>query len=82
MKHLNMIKLIFGIILISIPILGGINFLYCFFGNPQSNDSWMLISRLWFIGLDGGGASNTPLFFGLCAIAGAIILASIKSDSK
>lgn len=82
MKYINMIKLIFGIVLIVIPILGAITFFNHYF----------VIYLHQFRHLD-GGPINTPIFlglcviagaifFGLCAIAGAIILASIKSESK
>lgn len=81
MKHINTIKLIFGLVLISIPIVGSINFFYHYLWNTEFTSSMKLYNYVWFVGRN-GGASNTPLFFGLCAIAGAIILASIKSDSK
>lgn len=69
MKHLNILKLVFGVILTSVPIIGVINFIY-----DQSSSRF---AAIWHI-----RSSNALILLGLFAIAGAILLASIKSDSK
>ncbi len=77
MKYINIIKFTFGIILSTISIISAIDFFNHYFGKSSN---WAYVA-VWLRGSD-GGASYTPIFFGLCAIAGAIIIASIKSHSK
>lgn len=97
MKRIQKIKFIFGVILTSFAILGGLIFFLESFkifsrlldyshlsevfkdgsavsgriGRGRYEDSQNLYS--------GGGASNVPIFLGLCGIAGAILLMSLKT---
>jgi len=73
MKNLEKAKMILGYILIGFSIIGGIvAFSYQFDWDWFDND-YNAFGR----GND-GGASNSPIFYGLSAIAGAILLATVK----
>jgi hypothetical protein len=77
MKKLELIKFIFGIILLGFAIVGGFAFLIESFYDLDilSEGKLFIFDR----GYD-GGASNAPIFLGLCGIAGAYLLAFVKSE--
>jgi hypothetical protein len=73
-KILEITKLIIGILLLIYPILGGIIFfLEGFYVTPTILD---------FDNLTEIYDKDTPVFLGLCGIGGAILLNSVKIDSK
>ena len=90
MKHLEKIKFIIGFILISFSIVIGL----CFFieafgiaGKILNNDVSMIFKDVSLyehvrgsVGgrVSAGGSANTVIFFGLCGLAGAYLLASVK----
>ncbi len=91
MKSIEKIKFIFGLILISFSILGGlIFFLESFkilnhlldYGNLSTvfQGGWAISGRRDDgFAYSGGGASNIPIFLGLCSFAGSFLLTSIKT---
>jgi len=76
MKNLEKTKMILGYILIGTSLVGMlVAFSYQF--------DWDLFD--WDYRTFGpwdGGASNSPVFYGLMAIAGAILLATVKKEEK
>ena len=77
-KIIEIVKLILGLTLLLIPILTGIIFCLESFEILSKTLSYKNLSVIW---RDGDvGASNTPIFLGLCAIAGAYLLANYKSN--
>ena len=75
MKNIEKTKMILGYMLISFSIIGGFVSLTCLF-----NMGWIHDDFLFFGPTSAGGASNTPRFFGLSAIAGAMLLASVTKE--
>jgi len=73
MKNIEKIKIIFGCILIGYAIIGIFTGLSYQFG-------WDLFKkgRAIFGWSANGGVSNAPIFYGLTAIAGSILLATVK----
>ena len=81
MKNIEKIKFICGLTLVSFAILGGLIFYLESFKIMESLLNYGKLSGIFEGGwvLDsGGGASNTPIFLGLCGLAGAYLLASIR----
>ena len=76
MKYLEKTKMILGYILIGTSLIGMlVAFSHLF--------DWDLFRRDWIFGRGvEGGASNTPVFYGLMAISGAVLLATVKKDEK
>lgn len=69
--------MILGYILIGFSLIGMIvSISYLFNWDLFKNDYYT------FGRGDGGGASNTPVFYGLMAIAGSILLVSVKKEKK
>jgi|TARA_B110000046_G_scaffold122131_1_gene128791 hypothetical protein len=77
MKNLEKTKMIFGYILIGYSIIGIIVAL-----SYQFDWDWFEYDYRTFGRGDEGGASNSPIFYGLSAIAGAILLATVKKEEK
>lgn len=88
MRSIEKIKLIFGIILTSFAILGGLIFFLESFKIIKNSLDYRHLSVVfqgggvnYNIGRDavssGGGASNIPIFLGLCGLAGTFLLTSI-----
>lgn len=81
MKNLEKIKFISGLILLTFAILGGLIF---YLESFQILDEILDVgnqSRIWEDGYgDGSGASNASIFLGLCGLAGAYLLSSVKSE--
>lgn len=93
MKKIEKIKLIFGLILTSFAILGGLIFFLESFnifnhlldyghlsqvfrdGGGANRDGWHSVSF-------GGGASNAPIFLGLCGLSGTFLLNSLPKTVK
>tara|TARA_R110002096_G_scaffold350238_1_gene543310 strand:+ start:181 stop:423 length:243 start_codon:yes stop_codon:yes gene_type:complete len=76
MNHLEKIKFWLGIVLISFAVIGGIIFfIEMFFHSSNSSLAFGYTSSRKGILLV---ALNTPIFFGLCAIAGAWLIISVK----
>ena len=77
MKNLERTKMIFGYILIIFSIIGII------WALSYETDLDLLESSYYTFGRGReGGASNLPIFYGLSAIAGSILLASVKKESE
>ena len=77
MKNLEKIKFRIGLTLLLFTLIGLVLFyLESFIGEDFLS---VRTSKIWRRGAE-GGASNTPIFFGLCGIAGAILLASVKKE--
>ena len=76
MKNLEKTKMILGYILIGTSLIG---MLVAF--SYQFDWDWFRLDYASFGWVD-GGASNSPIFYGLMAIAGAILLATVKKDEK
>ncbi len=84
MKQVDNIKFIGGIMLLSFAILGGLIFFLEGFGMFNNIYNYGNLSGIYeggWTGDSGGGASNTPIFLGLCGLAGAYLLASIKKEN-
>ena len=79
MKNIKKIKFICGLTLVSFAILGGLLFYLESFKIVEKVLSAYDISYIFRRGSgDGSGASQTPIFLGLCGLAGAYLLASVK----
>lgn len=74
MKIIERIKFIIGLILASLVILAAVFYFLICFKILDSNYNYTFYNS-WTRG-NGGGASNTPLFFGFCAIAACYLLAN------
>lgn len=75
MKNMEKTKMILGYILISFSIFGGfVSLTYLL------DLGWIQGDFLFFGPWSKGGASNTPIFYGLSAIAGAMLLASVTKE--
>lgn len=77
MKKLEKTKMILGYILIGFSIIGIISALLFQFGGAE-----LFFFFDEFYHFKGGGTSNLPIFYGLCAIAGSILLATVKKELK
>ena len=77
MKNLEKIKMIIGYILIGFSIIG---MLVAF--SYQFDWDWFEYDYKTFGRGADGGASNSPIFYGLMAIAGAILLATVKKEKQ
>lgn len=75
MKHLEKTKMILGYTLLGFSIIGILIAL-----SYQFDWDWFDYDYKTFGPRDDGGASNTPTFFGLIGVAGAILLASLKKE--
>lgn len=83
MKNIEKIKFYFGIILIIYSILGGLIFYLESFEILDELFDDNNLSYIFRRGYgDGSGASNTPNFLGLCAVAGSILLATTKNVTR
>jgi hypothetical protein len=79
MKEIEKIKFVCGLILLSFAILGGLIFYLEGFRILNEMLDVTKQSRVWQDGYgEGSGASNASIFLGLCGIAGAYLLASVK----
>jgi hypothetical protein len=81
MKNIEKIKFICGIILIIFAILGGLIFYLESFKVAKSLLNYGKLSAIFeggWLNESGGGASNVPIFLGLCGLSGAYLLGSIK----
>lgn len=77
MKNLEKTKMIFGYILIGYSIIGIIVAL-----SYQFDWDWFKYDYRTFGRGNEGGASNSPIFYGLSALAGAILLATVRKEEK
>lgn len=76
MKYLTLIKALFGIILIIFGMYFGI-----LIANESRNSG--LVSRISFVaGPAGSGITSTysPIYAGICILAGVYLLAKVKSE--
>ena len=76
MKNLEKTKMILGYVLLGFSVIGVLIAL-----SYQFDLDWFGRDYITFGPWD-GGASNTPTFFGLIGVAGAILLASVKNEEK
>ena len=93
-KFIENIKVILGMILLLFPVIGGLIFFLEGFGILNNFLSSSNISGIFESGSinanygkfnnngSGGGASNTPIFLGLCGIAGAYLLGSNRNGKS
>jgi|AntRauTorckE6833_2_1112554.scaffolds.fasta_scaffold04185_2 hypothetical protein len=77
MKNLEKAKMIIGYTLIGFSIIG---MLVAF--SYQFDWDWFKYDYKTFGRGDEGGASNSPIFYGLMAIAGSILLATVKNEEN
>ena len=77
MNNLEKVKMIIAYVLIGHSIIGMIVAI-----SFQFNLSLFERDNAVFGWVDGGGASNLPIFYGLMAISGAILLATVKKEVK
>ena len=80
MQMLERIKLIVGLILVTLVILGAVFYFFISFKIINSSDFKEFVYS-WTRGVD-GGASNVPLFFGLCAIVACYSLANVRKKDN
>jgi hypothetical protein len=79
MKNIEKIKFICGLTLLAFAIIGGLIFYLESFEILDSVLSIRDTSRIWEDGYgEGSGASTTPIFLGLCGLAGSYLLSSVK----
>ena len=79
MKNIEKIKFICGLTLVSFAIIGGLIFYLESFKILDEVLDVKKLSRIWEDGYgSGSGASNASIFLGLCGLAGAYLLASVK----
>ena len=71
MKDIEKIKFIYGLTLVTFAIIGGIIFFLESFKILDEVLSTTKTSRIW-------EEDSTPIFLGLCGLAGAYLLASVK----
>lgn len=77
MKNIEKTKLVFGYILIIFSLIGVVVAVFYQF------DFHLFELGFYSFGQGHeGGASNIPIFYGLSAIAGALLLASVKKEDK
>lgn len=78
MKNIEKIKFICGLTLVSFAIIGGLIF-YIESFEIFDKILYEYTSSIFRRGSgDGSGSSQTPIFLGLCGLAGAYLLASVK----
>lgn len=85
MKNIEKIKFICGITLLTFAILAGLIFYLESFKIAKSLLNYGKLSAIFeggWLGESGGGASNVPIFLGLCGLSGAYLLGSIKPIKK
>jgi hypothetical protein len=75
MKNLEKVKMILGYILIGFSLIGMLVAL-----SYQFDWDWFNYDYKTFGRGDEGGASNSPIFYGLMSIAGAVLLAAVKTE--
>ena len=80
MKVIEITKFICGLTLVSFAILAGLIFYLESFEIFDTTLSAKNQSSIFRVFIQGGGAvpSNTLIFLGLCSLAGAYLLASVK----
>lgn len=79
MKNIEKIKFICGLTLVAFAIIGGLIFFFESFKILDEVLSTNKTSQIWEDGYgEGSGASHTPIFLGLCGLAGAYLLASVR----
>ena len=79
MKDIEKIKFICGLTLVAFAIIGGLIFFFESFKILDEVLSTNKTSQIWEDGYgEGSGASHTPIFLGLCGLAGAYLLASVR----
>ena len=77
MENLEKTKMILGYVLIGISLVG----MFVAFSYQFDWDFFNRERSIFGRG-DSGGASNSPIFYGLMAIAGAILLATVKKKKS
>ncbi len=77
MKNLEKTKMILGYTLIGFSVIGMLVAL-----SYQFDWDWFKYDYKTFGRGDEGGASNSPIFYGLMAIAGSILLATVKTEEN
>ncbi|MFW6272531.1 MAG: hypothetical protein ACOC2U_01975 [bacterium] len=83
MKKIEKIKFWFGLLLTFYAAFSGLIFFLESFELIEEILSKYDTSSIWEAGTgDGNGASNSPIFLGLCGIAGAILLISVKKPTN
>lgn len=86
MKNIEQIKFVCGLTLLSFAIIGGLVVYLESFKILESLLNYNKLSGIfgggWIYNKSGGGASNTPIFLGLCGLSGAYLLANTKETSK
>lgn len=77
MKNIEQIKSICGIILLSFTVIGGFIF---FLDSFLPKGVFLFPGKISYVFLSSsnGGSSNAPIFLGLCGIAGAYLLCTVK----
>lgn len=81
MKEIEKVKFICGLTLVSFAIIGGIIFYLESFEIMKSLLHYGNLSPIFeggWVPDSGGGASNVPIFLGLCGLSGAYLLSSVK----
>lgn len=79
MKDIEKIKFICGLTLVAFAIIGGLIFYLESFKILDEVLSTSKTSQIWEDGYgEGSGASHTPIFLGLCGLAGAYLLTSVR----
>lgn len=81
MKEIEKIKFICGLTLVSFAILGGLIFYLESFKIMESFLNYGGLSAVFeggWVPDSGGGASNVPIFLGLCGLSGAYLLSSVR----
>jgi hypothetical protein len=74
MKDIEKIKFIYGLTLVTFAIIGGVIFFLESFKILDEVLSTSKTSRIW-------EEDSTPIFLGLCGLAGAYLLASVKQKN-
>ena len=79
MKYIEKIKFICGLTLVAFAIIGGLIFFLESFKILDEVLRTNKTSRIWENGYgNGSGATHTPIFLGLCVLAGEYLLASVR----
>jgi len=80
-KIIGIVKLILGLILLLFPVLGGLIFYLESFGILHKVLDVKNVSGIFWVYFgDSAASSNTPIFLGLCGLAGAYLLSNYKSQ--
>ena len=83
MKRKEKLIIVLGYVLVFYAVFGILISIIYYFCRPSNSDAYFKKAALGTFSYSfDGGSSNLPIFFGLCAIAGAILLTLPKNRNE